>query len=516
MKKFKILITFVLAAVAFSCSVDENDSLDDVANGPAPTDISGLFTITQDNSGLVTIEPRGNGVGSYEIYFGDNTEEPGIVMPGKKTTHTYAEGSYAVKILGKSVTGKTTEYIHNLDVTFVAPENVAITVAPVTGDSFSVNVSATADYEAFFEVWFGDDPDAAPVQFNQGETIAHTYAAIGTYEVKVIAYSGGAATTEATQNVTITNPLLLPLNFENNTLNYAFGNFGGAVADVVNNPDASGMNTSARVGHVLKNPGEVWAGTALLFDEVFDFSVKNQIKMKVWSPTAGTPVTFKFENAADNTINKENQQFTSVSNQWEELTFDFSDIDLTKEYSRIVVFFNLGTSGTGESYYFDDVVQAVGSDAVILPLTFESASLNYGLVPFEGAATEIIANPDPSGINASSKVVQFFKTVGAQTYAGVAIPLQSPVDFSTQKMIKIKVWSPAAGKTILLKFEDNPLATPIEKQATTTVANAWEELTFDFSDISTTLSYEKVIIFCDFGVQGTGTTYYFDDIKQSN
>ncbi len=513
MKKFKVLITFMLAAVAFSCDVDENDSLDDVKNGAAPTEISGLFTITQDNSGLVTIEPRGSGVGSYEIYFGDGTEEAAIVMAGRKTTHTYAEGSYDVKIVGKSVTGKTAEYIHDLDVTFRAPEDLAVTVAPVTGDSFSVNLSAAADYEAFFEVWFGESEGEEPVQFNEGETIMHTYSAIGTYEVKVVAYSGGAATAELTQSVTITNPLLLPLNFENSTLNYAFGDFGGAVASVIDNPDATGINTSTRVGRVVKNPGEVWAGNALLMDEVFDFSTKNSFRIKVWSPAANVPVTLKLENAADANINFEKQQFTTVANEWEYLTFNFSDVDQTKEFSRLVFFFNLGTSGTGESYYFDDV--ELINNLNPLPVTFEEPIAINGFGAAQGA---IVANPDASGINTSANVGSMLKPNGSETWAGVAMPLIAPIDFSIQKKITVKVWSPAAGIPVLLKFEkhnDNTVA--MEKTANTTVANAWEELTYDYTDvIDSTVDYQMAVLFFNFGVSGDGSTYYFDDIKQAN
>lgn len=513
MKKIKILITFVLAAVAFSCSVDDNGSIGDVANGAAPTDISGLFTITQDNSGLVTIEPRGSGVGSYEIYFGDGTEEPGVVMPGKKTTHTYAEGSYAVKIVGKSVTGKTTEYTHNLDVTFVAPENVVVNIAPVTGDSFSVNVSAKADYEAFFEVWFGDDPGALPVQFNEGETITHTYAAIGTYEVKVIAYSGGAATTEVTQNVTITNPLLLPINFESNTLNYAFIDFGGSATNVMDNPHSSGINTSARVGHMQKNAGEVWAGTALVVDQVFDFTTKNAFRMKVWSPAANVPVTLKIENAGDANINHEKQQFTTVANDWEILTFNFSDVDQTKEYSKLVLFFNLGTSGTGEHYYFDDI--ELINNISPLPLDFETAIAVNG---FGAAQGSIVANPDATGINPSANVAKMLKPSGSETWAGVAMSLVAPVDFSVQKKMKMKIYSPAAGIPVLLKFEkagDNTVF--MEKIVNTTVANQWEELTYDYEDaIDNTVDYQTVVVFFNFGVSGDGSSYYFDDIKQAN
>ena len=47
------------------------------------------------------------------------------------------------------------------------------------------------------------------------------------------------------------------------------------------------------------------------------------------------------------------------------------------------------------------------------------------------------------------------------------------------------------------------------------LANTWEELNFDFTGF-TDQEYSKVVIFFDFGNAGTGTTFYFDDIEQSD
>jgi hypothetical protein len=83
--------------------------------------------------------------------------------------------------------------------------------------------------------------------------------------------------------------------------------------------------------------------------------------------------------------------------------------------------------------------------------------------------------------------------------------------------IKMKVWSPAAGKVVKLKLEKLSDATiNIEKDATTTVANGWEELTFDFAGINNANNYQRVVFFFDFGNAGNGATYYYDDITQSN
>ena len=86
--------------------------------------------------------------------------------------------------------------------------------------------------------------------FMEGETISHTYTNPGTYTIKVVAITGGVATTEYTQNVTVTIPVIigLPLDFESATLPYSFTNFGGASTVVANNTNSGGINSSAKVG----------------------------------------------------------------------------------------------------------------------------------------------------------------------------------------------------------------------------------------------------------------------------
>lgn len=519
MKNLKVLLTLFLAvAFAISCSDDDN-SLDALQNAPEPSNISALFTITQDNSGLVTILPNGENVTGYNVYFGDGTTEPASVRPGNRTTHVYAEGEYQVRIVGYTVNGKTSEYIHDLTVSFREPENLEMSVTPVTGDSFSINVTASADYEAYFEVIYGEDPAQEPVQFNQGQSVTHTYSSIGTYTVTVTAFSGGAATSTLTQTVTITNPLLLPIDFESPTLNYAFGNFGGAVASVIDNPDATGLNPSAKVGRFTKTAGaEVWAGTAITLDGTIDFASMQNFRVKVWSPQAGIPVLLKVENLTDANINHEVQQVTTVANQWEYLTFNFQGVNQGQSYSKVILFFNFGVNGGGENYYFDDISLFAGDAGVGLPLTFESPTLTYTFNDFGGAFGAKVANPNPSGINISANVGRVIKNSGAEVWAGIAMPMAGPIDFSVDKKIKMKVFSPAAGRPVLMKLESIPNvpAAAIEIQAVTTVANAWEELTFDFTGINNANNYQMIVLFFDFGNVGNGATYYFDDIQQFN
>ena len=81
----------------------------------------------------------------------------------------------------------------------------------------------------------------------------------------------------------------------------------------------------------------------------------------------------------------------------------------------------------------------------------------------------------------------------------------------------MKVYSPRVGAKVLLKVENKSNSgISFEKEVSTTVANAWEELTFDYSTIDVSKSYQKIILIFDNGTKGDGTanyTFYFDDIS---
>jgi hypothetical protein len=514
MKKIHFIISLFVLALFTGCTED-NVAIDlDAIN--APENISALVTITQDNQGNVTFLPRGEGVSQYEIYFADGTVQPAILSPGATTTHKYAEGVYQTKIVGTTVNGKRTEVIQVLTVSFLAPTNLQVTVAPVVGDNRSITVKASANLETYFQVYFGDAVNEVPVDFMEGETITHKYTALGTYNVKIVALSGGAAKTEETKVVVISDPLLLPVTME--TVSPIFDNFGGATTTVVANPSVSGINTSSKVGQLFKNAGsEVWAGTIFSLAVPIDFSSKKIFKVKVWSPKAGSIVKLKIENLADSNINAEVDATSTVANAWQELSFDFSGKDLTKSYQRIALFFDFGNAGTGVNYFFDDIQLVSGIPPIVLPLTFETPTEIAG--NFGGATTITVDNPKNDANNASSKVGACTKSVGSQVWGGSYITLTDPINLTTQKKIKMKFWSSKAGIPVLLKLENLTTAS-VNKEVivNSTVVGGWETLTFDFTsiDLSAGKTYQKVVFIFDNATAGNGTTFYFDDIQQSN
>ena len=365
MKNIKnLLLFFVVLVLAGACNEDDTYDISAVDAITAPTNVSAIFDITQDNSGLVTIVPQAENVAKFQISFGDlSGETPTDFALNDKVSHIYEEGIYTVTITAIGVTGLSTTITQELNITFKAPENLVVAISQDVVNPKIITVSATADFATVMEIYFGDqDPEPATMAL-PGEVVEHTYVDPGNYNLRVVAKSAGAATAEYTEVIVVpdaTDPVVFPIDFESFTVNYAFGDFGNAVSTVVDNPDASGINTSTKVGQSFKAAGaEVWAGGLLTLGDVIDFSSKKLFYVKVWSPKSGALVKLKVENLDDGNIAHEVDVMTTTSNAWEELAFDFSEIDESQTYQKVVIFFDFGNPGDDAVYYFDDIRQGV-------------------------------------------------------------------------------------------------------------------------------------------------------------
>ncbi len=154
-----------------------------------------------------------------------------------------------------------------------------------------------------------------------------------------------------------------------------------------------------------------------------------------------------------------------------------------------------------------------------LPLTFEDDNVEYMLFGFGELNAARIDNPDGDG-----KVLSLEKTNGSQPWAGVAMPVATVIDLSSNTEIHLDIWSPRAGIPVLLKIEDTNSAPDAngnpsiiaEVTINTTGANAWETLTFDMStypDFAATNAYNQVVVFPDMNSAGLGETFYVDNIR---
>jgi hypothetical protein len=539
MKNIKILFSFLLMlAVTISCSVPEGiDGDTSFLNSTSdPAAVSALATITQDNTGKVTLTPRGEGATKFEVYFGDGTAQPAIVNAGASVVHIYREGIYTVKVIAIGITGKKTENTQQINVSFRSPENLVVTIENDRAISKKVTVKATADFALFYEVYFGDVSNEVPVQVNNGESTSHVYANAGTYKIKIVSYSGAIKPTVYEQDFVVTAIMAPTASAPTQPSRIA-----GDVVSIFSSRYTNLANTN-----FYPNWGQAtqFAEFDLAGDKILQYSNLNYqgiefattdltnmqyLHMDVWTANLSALEIFLISRATgEKSIVK-----TLTANSW--TTIDIPLADFVAKGMSINDIFQFKLVGATAGTVFIDNIYFYKNPSVsmVLPINFESTTLNYNWIGFGNAGygpipTAVITNPDRTGSNTTSKVLKITKTAGSQTWAGASQDLDSRLNFANGSKIKVAVWSPLANSTILLKLED--LSSPrdgngnptrfVEVQARTTTSNSWEILTFDLttaSSFNSSISYDKIVLFPDFGVSNSSELiYYFDEIIQSN
>lgn len=375
MKQVKILLgiatlLFIASGCAKKDGIDGDTSfLSTVSSG----NLSKIIDISNDNSGVVTVTPLGDGVTSFSVDFGHDGAKA-TVLPGNRASHVYPEGSFSVTIVSTDLAGKQTTTAYPITVAYRAPESLVPTIG---SNANSLSVKATALYTASFLVYWGDVPNEVGTPLAKNATVYHVYAAPGAYNVKVVAKSGnatytGAATAEVITAKTI-NPFsfVLPITFEDPAVNYFFGSFGGGQQfSKVANQDATGLNTSATVGKYVRG-WENWSGTYSPLNQLVDLSVNKKVKILVYNPDptlVGKKLNLELEAAYTGTpgngVGVLKVPFTT-SGAWEELVFDFSTLPAlpaTAKFGQIVFRFNDGYSGNtpgeggqGSIFYVDNI-----------------------------------------------------------------------------------------------------------------------------------------------------------------
>ena len=209
MKNFKYILTSFLAVLLVFTCANEDDDTNYVNQIEAPKNVSALITVTQDNTGLVTITPLGEGVVSFKVNYGDGSELSEDLNPGESTQHTYEEGVYNAIIVATGLNGKTTSVTQEVVVSFQAPQNLVVTIENDATISKQVNINANADFALSYEVNFGDGSD--PIMTNFEEPYSYQYTDAGIYTITVTAFSAAIETTVYTEEFEVT-AILQPLN----------------------------------------------------------------------------------------------------------------------------------------------------------------------------------------------------------------------------------------------------------------------------------------------------------------
>jgi hypothetical protein len=157
------------------------------------------------------------------------------------------------------------------------------------------------------------------------------------------------------------------------------------------------------------------------------------------------------------------------------------------------------------------------------PINFESGGFGdaWTWTVFENDTNpplEIVANPDPTGINTSSTVAKFTALQSGMPFAGVESMHGSDIGTFTlnseNAIVSIKVWKSTISD-VGIKFATPSGASTGEIKVPNTLVNQWERLVFDFTGIigaPSSTGIDQIIVFPDFIARTQDNIIYWDDI----
>ena len=254
--------------------------------------------------------------------------------------------------------------------------------------------------------------------------------------------------------------------------------------------------------------------------------------MRVLSPYPGLLVKFKIEGDQGEFPSEpatERDAFTTKTNEWEILSWDFSG-EPPNTYRKLVLMFDFGNIGDGtldSTFYFDDIFQSDPSNGLSqmdLPVTFEDSSVYYVLTDFGGNGPSTILE------TIDGNYARVEKNLNAESWAGVTIGTAAgflndiPISETETKMY-VHVYvsgTDEVGIPIRLKIEDsNNPSHSVETDSYTTVSGQWETIEFDFSnqadgtaELNFDYTFDLASLFFNFGNTGNqNVVYYFDNVS---
>ena len=216
--------------------------------------------------------------------------------------------------------------------------------APQAGD-FRLKLENTADADDFIQM---DQPVTATNQWV--ELQFDISGAAGKAYRRLVIFPGWDIPNASTYYVDdIQKKVATPFTFEAGSPQ--FSGFGGSSFAIIDNPDMSGINTSAKVLETVHG-NEPWAGLSTDLTDNMDLRAGTTVTLKVWAPATGD-FRLKLENVDDSNDFVQIDMPVNAANEWVEVTWDVSDA-AGKPYKRLVIFPGWDVPNAG-TFYVDDI-----------------------------------------------------------------------------------------------------------------------------------------------------------------
>lgn len=335
-----------------------------------------------------------------------------IPLTGFTTQGLSMADLFQFKIVGA---GGNTVYIDNMY--FYNNATEADTEAPT---AFTATAGAITSTNVELLLKATDNSGAVNFDITYGTTTLSTVGASGIEKSYIVSgltastdYSFSIVAKDATGNAATNNPIVVnastkapvtsvpTIDYETLGQDWAWtlfenGDNASTLYAVVSNPDVTGINTSANCAKYIVNAaGQPWAGLWSSNIGEITFSSTNCIVKMMVNKNVISNFDLKFENS-NASVSFEKSVPNTVTDQWEELTFDYSD-QIGKTVSKIVIIPDFPSSRTAGSVdYWDNIsfhsktIVGIGQNVVDQVTISPNPVKNQLLVKSEDIISQVI------------------------------------------------------------------------------------------------------------------------------
>ena len=301
-------------------------------------------------------------------------------------------------------------------------------------------------------------------------------------------------------------------------------------------PEASTITDFPISGNATKvinmTSGKVFAGIDFAPSK-FNATEYTHFHFDYWTPTplnAGQVLNIKLSNH-DGSGESNALEHTSTSlqtGQWVSLDIplaNFTPVTNANKGNIAQIVLSAARASLTDPFtiYFDNVYfyKSDGNptpvaDSIKFPLTFEQTSLNYNFLSVGNATTKIVSNPNIDASNSSPLVAKTTKASGSIPLSGASIQFPTNIDLTNATSIKIQVWSPLAFIKVKVRLQSSSNPNKfIDIDQILNTPNSWQELDFVLPRLtgSAATEYQKFAVFFDADNPGTGSDFYFDNVR---
>ncbi|MDA0356656.1 MAG: PKD domain-containing protein [Bacteroidetes bacterium] len=506
-----IINKYLIAGLAFlavlGCKEDERD-FSYAQYGEGPSELALLFDVYQDNSGTVKMIPTAQGADSFTISFGDSANSEESLAAGETTSFTYPEGVYQVKLTAHGYDGKTAEKTLELVVSFIAPQNLMVTIENSTSISRLVTVTATADFGINFDVYFGEPGFPDPLSANMGDSVEYTYVAPGTYTITVVAMSAAVETTTYTVDFEVTEVLMpltaapTPTAAPASVISIYSDAYTGVPLSEVN----PGWGQTTTLTEVAIEGNNTWlyenlnyTGIVTSYTSPTDLSAMSHVHFDYWTPESAVATTALGLKLVNTTIGGEDLEFVNnmTPGEWVGVDIPLTAYEAVNLSQISQLLFDTGTGFDGtvfidNLYFYQD---SPSSPPTAAPTPTHAPGTVISL--YSDAYTNIsLAEINPGW--GQTTVLTEVQIAGNNTwkyenlnFSGIVSDYGNPTDLTSMTHLHFDFWTPQTADpvTVLgMKLVNTNIGSEDLEFAPNVSQGTWMSVDIPLADYSTNLS----------------------------